>query len=449
MKRILISLIVYLLLSGCGRFVTSPHTPHFQESKITFTFPLRLTSGDIGFLKPHLLLDKKGFLYAVWIDGVTTYIAKSSDEGKTWDKQIVSSGKQRSYDWWPFCFNSDSQGKLYLVQAPGSIDYGIFFSFSEDGGRTWTDPVRVNDDTRKFACPERPSFTINDKGTLFIIYTKQKRFEEIDPWKKEKKAGLYLAQSFDGGDTWSKNVLLKDITFTSPIDFPSLLSYKNILYLAYGNSIYKSKDMGQNWKRILRLKSKFGNIKIVMKSDTQGNLYIIWQRAVVTKDETGIFGGGKKTGFVDICFSKSVNGGRTWTHPVHINDTKLLFEWKMAPINITGTEKMKYLTQETRKAVLFDLAVSENGEVIGAIWKDWRDGKGSLYFSYSLDGGKSWAENVRINDDSTSPMKAGSLIVKDDGSVYVLWTNLGPHKSISGGFIGDVNVYFSSGNIAD
>ena len=449
MKRKLISLIVCLLLSGCGRFITSPHTPHFQESKITFTSPLWLTSGKLGFLKPHLLLDKKGFLFAVWIDGGTTYIAKSSDEGKTWDKQIVSSGKQTSYDWWPFCFNSDSQGNLYLVQAPGAIDYGIFFSFSEDKGKTWKEPVRVNDDTRKFACPERPAFTVDDKGTLFIIYTKAKKPEEIAPQKKGKKAGVYLARSFDGGQTWGKSILLEDISFTSPIDFPYLLSSKNILYLVYGNSIYRSKDMGRNWEKILKLESGFGSIKIIMKSDTQGNLYIIWQRAVVTKDETGLFGGGKLKGYVDICFSKSTDGGKSWTRPIRINDTKLPFGWKMAPAGITGQEQMKYLTQETRGAVPFDIAVSENGEVIGAIWKDWRNGKGALYFSYSLDGGKTWAKNVRISNDSTSPMKAGSLVVKDDGSVYVLWTNLGPHKSIPGGFIGDVNIYFSSGKIGD
>jgi len=46
-------------------------------------------------------------------------------------------------------------------------------------------------------------------------------------------------------------------------------------------------------------------------------------------------------------------------------------------------------------------------------------------------------------------MKVGSLTVKGGGSIYVLWTNLGPHKSIPGGFIGDVNIYSSSGKIED
>ncbi len=444
MRKIFVMLsMVLILASGCGRFNSSPRVSRFQESKVSFASPLCLTSGKLGFLKPHLLLDDEGVLSAVWIDEATTFIAKSFNEGETWNKQIISSGKQKRYEWWPFCFNKNFQGDLYLVQASN----GIFLSHSNDKGKTWTGPVQVNDDARKFAYCRNPTFAIDDNENFFILYTKRKKIDEIDPWKKEAKAGLYLSKSLDGGISWSESVLLKDIIYTGPTDFPSLLSYKNILYLTYGDSIYKSIDKGQNWKRILRLKSKFGNIKIIMRNDSHGNIYIARARRKVTKDKTGMLGGGKKTGFVDICFSKSINAGRSWTPPVHMNDTKLLFEWKMAPINITGTEKMKYLTQETREATPFDIAVSENGEIIGIIWKDWRSGKGELYFSYSLDSGESWSKNVRVNDDSSLPMKVGSLIIKDNSSVYVLWTNLGSHKSIPGGFVGDVNLYFSSGRL--
>lgn len=146
----------------------SPRTFHFQESKATFTPPLCLISGNLGFLKPHLLQDKNGILYAMWVDGATTFLAKSSDKGKRWDKHIVSSGKQVVYEDWPYCFKKDSQRNLYLVQT-SQEESGIFFSSSKDNGETWIEPVYVNDDRRKFAYCRNPAFAINDKGTLFIV----------------------------------------------------------------------------------------------------------------------------------------------------------------------------------------------------------------------------------------------------------------------------------------
>lgn len=436
--------IVIILFSEYIKFSFSPRAPHFQKNEAFFNSSLYITNGKLGFLSPYIIQDKEDILYAMWIDEATTFLAKSLDKGNTWKKQTLSSGKQRRYEWWPFYFNKDSQGKLYLVQASN----GIFFSHSNDKGKIWIDPVQVNDDTRKFAGCQNPAFTKDNEGTLYIIYIKKKKAEEIDPCKDDNKSstGLYLSKSFNGGDSWGKNTLLKDIAYSGPTDFPSLISYKKDFYLAYGNFIYKSTNKGRNWEKILKLKSELGNIEPIIKNDLQGNLYLIWQKSVVTKDNTG-FSGGEKKGYTDICFSKSINKGKSWARPVKINNTKLTFGWKMAPLGTIGTEEMKYLTQETRKAIPLDLAVSKNGKIIGIIWKDWRSGKGELYFSYSIDKGKNWSNNIQVNDAFASPMKAGSLIIKEDGSIYVLWTNLGHHEFIPGGFIGDVNIYFSSGNI--
>lgn len=47
-----------------------------------------------------------------------------------------------------------------------------------------------------------------------------------------------------------------------------------------------------------------------------------------------------------------------------------------------------------------------------------------------------------MNDDSTSPMEVGSLIIKENGSVYVLWTNLGSHSMFLPDYFGKVNFMF-------
>ena len=438
-------LLISLIFYGCRNY------QYFSKSSVFFNPALPLKGGKTGLIQPCILQDKDDVLYATWVVYLshceTLFLSRSFDNGETWQGKPLDLGnqllEQSNHGWWPFCFKKDSEGYLYLVQA---IHYpGIFFSKSNDKGETWIQNIQVNDDRRKFAYCRNPTFAIDNEGTLFIIYTKKKKVEEINPRKKEENFGVYLSKSFDGGNSWSNSVLLKEINYLGATYFPSLLSYQNLLYLAYGNSIYKSSNKGKDWKRILRVKGEHTKIKIIIKNDSQGNLYIVWPKGVVTKKDVGL-GGGKLEGYVDIRFSKSINQGRTWTRSVHINDIKLPFEWKMAPPGINGTEQMKYLSQVTKEPEVFDLAVTEDGQIIGVIWKDWRSGEEELYFSYSLDGGKSWSRNTRIN--FTQGVKAASMVISKDGSIYILWTKHNTYNAEQLKSPTDsMKVYFSSGSI--
>jgi hypothetical protein len=77
-------------------------------------------------------------------------------------------------------------------------------------------------------------------------------------------------------------------------------------------------------------------------------------------------------------FSRSTDGGTTWSQPVRVNDDSDTTAWQWF-----GT-----------------MSVAPNGR-IDVVWLDTRDYPGtylsSLYYSYSLDGGISWSLNERLS----------------------------------------------------
>jgi len=103
--------------------------------------------------------------------------------------------------------------------------------------------------------------------------------------------------------------------------------------------------------------------------DTHGNVYIL---ASVERES-----------FYDPCdvmFSKSTDGGETWSFPYRVNDDMIgngAYQW-------FGT-----------------MSVSPTGR-IDVVWLDTRDFPGTvystLYYAYSLDGAETWSENIALSD---------------------------------------------------
>ncbi|MBN1537319.1 MAG: VCBS repeat-containing protein [Anaerolineales bacterium] len=73
-----------------------------------------------------------------------------------------------------------------------------------------------------------------------------------------------------------------------------------------------------------------------------------------------------------------------------------------------------------------DMAIATNGTLY-AVWEDYRHGAypnaGDIYFSSSIDGGLSWRENVRVNDDvmGSAARRNPHIAVSTGGDVYVVW----------------------------
>jgi hypothetical protein len=115
---------------------------------------------------------------------------------------------------------------------------------SEDGGRSWTDPVRVNDPARRRALA--PSPAIGPRGELYVLYLDlgQDRLDYAGAHRGRGGAPydgrwqLVLARSTDRGGTWEQSVVEDDLTpterfiaFTPP--FPAIAVDGDRVYAAF------------------------------------------------------------------------------------------------------------------------------------------------------------------------------------------------------------------------
>lgn len=118
-----------------------------------------------------------------------------------------------------------------------------------------------------------------------------------------------------------------------------------------------------------------------------GTMYVVWQDY--------------RRNQADIYFSKSTDGGKTFSPNVRVNDD-------------VGRAGQLYPS----------LAVDRSGTVYLA-WHDFRKGDQDIYFSMSADGGKTFSRNIRVNDDAgTAGQFNPSLAVDDTGAVHLAWHDL-------------------------
>ncbi|WP_445372166.1 hypothetical protein ACH518_05475 [Methylomonas sp. HW2-6] len=132
------------------------------------------------------------------------------------------------------------RGQLYVlatVDPPGADNLDITFVRSGDGGDTWSAPIRINDDAQS-------KNNWNWFGMMGVA--PNSRIDAV--WYDTRDSGnykvsrLYYSYSWDGGQTWSKNVPVSpafDTTIAYPHgstkigDYSTLVSGKDGASLAY------------------------------------------------------------------------------------------------------------------------------------------------------------------------------------------------------------------------
>lgn len=126
---------------------------------------------------------------------------------------------------------------------------------------------------------------------------------------------------------------------------------------------------------------------------------------------------------LDVMFSRSTDGGMTWSVPVRVNDDLSTTSWQWF-----GT-----------------MSVAPNGR-IDVVWLDTRDNPGtvhsSLYYSNSTDAGITWSTNLRVSGSFNPHVgwpqqdKMGDYfdMVSDDEGVHLAWAAT---------FNGEQDVYYS------
>ena len=155
-----------------------------------------------------------GEVYVAWARGEVIWFDRSINKGRTWLKKDIHAADM--VDGWdqeiPGILRANGMpvtacdvsgglhnGTIYINwadQRNGSDDTDVFLAKSTDGGNTWSDPLRVNNDG-----PGKHQFFTwmaldQETGHLHIVYYDRRNHEGTE-------TDVYLATSADGGATFT------------------------------------------------------------------------------------------------------------------------------------------------------------------------------------------------------------------------------------------------------
>lgn len=263
-------------------------------------------------------------------------ISKSTDGGRTWATPIaVTFNRNRAFDDKYYIAvdrssNATTTGRIYVSWDRNIANNQILYiAYSADHGATWSSPIKVNDGTSKF---ERVigAYPAVDQNTG-VVY---------DSWHDYAKNIIYVDKSNNGGVSWGKDVAAVTT------------------HAGFGTNIGCVGGRSQGPAHAIKV-------------GPSGVIYLVYADPVS--------GRGFNRGF-DILFSKSTNGGQTWSTPTSLNDDS------------TSNDQFHPT-----------LSVESNGgggDKLTVTWYDRRDDPSNclayVYGTQSTDSGATWAANVQL-----------------------------------------------------
>jgi len=171
-----------------------------------------------------VVVDNNGRIHIIWIDFQTNQLVYvySDDEGETFQGPTPiarvdpipynpPNGTYRTPTLPALAVDNsggETDGYLYATWNDDSLgDPDILLITSKDGGKTWSEPVRVNDDeVGNDALQFFPAVAVNEEGEVHLVFYDTRE----DP--NHTLLNVYYAISVDQGESW-KNYRLTDTSF--------------------------------------------------------------------------------------------------------------------------------------------------------------------------------------------------------------------------------------------
>jgi hypothetical protein len=182
-------------------------------------------SGGLSFINTPVVVDNSGVVHISWTDGSTNknYYVRSTDQGSSFSTPVVvapvsevpnplphgdfrtGSGVVLAVDTTP----ANTSGSLYIAwEDYASGDSDILLVASHDGGASWSDPVRVNNDTVGNGADQFfPAIAVSAEGWIHVGFYDRRS----DP--NDTLMEYWWAISFDGGGTFPINMPMSNASF--------------------------------------------------------------------------------------------------------------------------------------------------------------------------------------------------------------------------------------------
>ncbi|OPX35030.1 MAG: hypothetical protein B1H11_09755 [Desulfobacteraceae bacterium 4484_190.1] len=329
----------------------------------------------------------------------------------------------------------------------------IYFAKSADGGQSFGNSISVNDVIEDAYC-NQPAMVTDAAGNIYIVW-----HDNRDGY--DKSWDIYFAKSTDGGDTFSTNAIVsahkEGVTQYEPslaVDSSGTNVYVSWTRLYRDNDnerwdydIYfaKSTDSGANFSTPVQVDDGTDwQYKSDIAVGASGNVYIVWTDR-------------RNNGISDVYFTKSTDGGTTFSDNTCVNDYQDYSQGYPA-IVLDDTENIYVVWNDSRRYYsdsLIDVYLTcstDRGETfadgtkvndadiansikylypsittygrgnIGVSWNDTRTGNLDIYLTRSTDSGSSFEPSWKVNDDDTTEdQSAPAIIAGPSGNIYCAW----------------------------
>jgi hypothetical protein len=335
----------------------------------------------------------------------------SLDGGQTWTfPGVINPGVFRSDP----VLDYDSRGNFYYNSLEGPTSFLCKVYKSTDGGATWDDGVDAQGGDKQWMAIDRSGEASDGFTYAFWSYF----YSTCDPgFATRSTDGEHYENCFtiDGYPYWGTMAVGSEgelyVAGTTMANDDSLVVARS-LSARFADSLVSWDQVVKvfidgnpaGWKPINPV-GLLGQVNVdVDHSDGpgSGNVYIT---APVARSSS--------TDPCDAMFARSTDGGKTWSAPVRINDDASTTNWQWFPT----------------------MSVAPNGR-IDVIWLDTRDApagsdSSALYYSFSTDQGQTWSPNERMSEKFDQHVgypdqnKMGDYfdMVSDNHGAHLAWAN--------------------------
>jgi hypothetical protein len=153
--------------------------------------------------------------------------ARSTDHGRTWTVATMGppvfegNGSQTGLGWTPKGGRDGTFVAAYAASPDSATSSGvahIVLQRSTDGGKTWTDPVALNDDPSNEHTNFYPQLSVAPNGRVDVVWQDTRG-------QSDYRVNVRYTYSADGGLTWARNMEVTD----QPVNFNFGVSFNSDL----------------------------------------------------------------------------------------------------------------------------------------------------------------------------------------------------------------------------
>jgi hypothetical protein len=345
---------------------------------------------------------------------------------------------------------------VWQDSTPGNSE--IFFSVSHDDGETFSIPLNISKNTGASQFPQIAC----EGNNVYVVWVDN---TELDLGNFD----IFFARSTNGGQTFSTPDNISENAGNSAS--PQIAVEGNNVYVVWADNtsttplntfdifFARSTNGGQTFSTPDNISENTGNSNSPQISSEGNNVYVVWV------DNTELAN-------TDIFFSRSTNGGQTFSTPpgnnisqttgnsfspqISSEGNNVIVVWNQL---VSGTFEV-YFARSGNDGATFSTAdnlseedanessdpqISSEGNNVYVVWQDFNfDFSASeIFFALSTDGGLTFSAPPGNNISENTGLSVSPQISSEGNNVYVVWldnTGLDPGnngvffaRSINGG----------------